>query len=183
MSNAKPGLVGVIGEFRDVNSVVTAAKEMKNAGYESWDIYTPYPVHGLDKHMGVKRSILSYISFAGMVIGLSTALLMQWWMNSVDFALNIGGKQFFAWQFSIPIDFELSILGTAIFTVFGLFHLCKLPTWYNDFQDDESFKKSTDDTIVIAISAKGNTFTESGAVAILNKLGAENVHPVHRTEL
>ncbi len=170
--------VGVIGEFTDVNQVVKAAETIRDAGYRNWDVYTPYPVHGLDKAMGIKRSILTYFSFAGMVGGLSTALGLQYWTGAVDYILNIGGKGFFNWQFSIPVDFELSILGTAIFTVAGLFHLCRLPTWFNRYQNDESFKKATDDTFVVAIDSEDDRFSAEGSQELLRRLGAANVHVV-----
>ena len=173
--------VGVIGEFTEVNAAVAAAEKLRDAGYRSWDIHTPYPVHGLDKAMGVKRSILSYFSFAGLVGGLSTAVGLQYWTGAVDYKLNIGGKGFFDWQFSVPIDFELSILGTALLTVAGLFHLCRLPTWYNSYQDDESFKKATDDTFVVTIDSEDDRFSADGTQTMLRQLGAANVHLVTAT--
>lgn len=171
--------VGIVGEFTDPNKLIHAAEALRDAGYREWDVHTPYPVHGLDQAMGVKRSIISYISFTGMVGGLSSALLLQWWTSAVDYKLNIGGKEFFNWQFSIPIDFELSILGTAIFTVLGLFALCKLPTWYNRYQDDESFKKANDDTFVVTINAEDARYNEQGTQDLLTRLGSSNVHVVH----
>jgi len=170
--------VGVIGEFTDVNALSAATAKVADAGYRNWDVYTPYPVHGLDKQMKIKRSILTYFSFVGLVGGLSNALLLQWWTSAVDYPLNIGGKPPFAWQYSVPIDFELSILGTALFTVLGLFHLCRLPTWYNKYQDDASFKKSTDDTFVVAIDADDDRFSAEQTQQFLSQLGAQNVHLV-----
>lgn len=170
--------VGVIGEFTDPNAISAAAKKIDQAGYRKWDVHTPYPVHGLDKDMGIKRSILTYISFAGLLFGITNAIAIQWWTSAVDYPLNIGGKPLFAFEFSVPVDFELSILGTAIFTVVGLFALCKLPTWYNKYQDDESFKKATDDTFVVTIDAEDDRFSAEQTAAFLTTLGAANVHLV-----
>lgn len=173
--------VGIVGEFTDPNQVTKAAQAIRDAGYRQWDIHTPYPVHGLDKAMGVKRSMLTYISFGGLLFGISNALGIQYWMGAIDYPLNIGGKGFFDWQFSIPIDFELSILGTAIFTVLGLFHLCRLPTWYNRYQDDDSFKKATDDTFVVTIDSDDDRFSAETTQDMLRRLGAKNVHLVTAT--
>lgn len=170
--------VGVIGEFTEVNMLIKAAEIIRDAGYRRWDVYTPYAVHGLDAAMGIRRSVISYIAFAGMVAGLTTALGLQWWTGAWDYKLNIGGKGFFDWQFSMPIDFELSVLGTAIFTTVGLFALCRLPTWYNRYQDDESFKKSTDDTFVITIDANDDRYSQDTAQDLLRRVGAANVHIV-----
>jgi Protein of unknown function (DUF3341) len=170
--------VGVIGEFTDPNAISTAARKIGQAGYRKWDIHTPYPVHGLDRDMGIKRSILTYFSFGGLLFGLSNAILIQWWTSASDYPLNIGGKQFFALEYATPINFELSILFTAIFTVVGLFHLCKLPTWYNKYQEDTSFKKATDDTFVVTIDADDDRFSAEQTAAFLTSLGAANVHLV-----
>jgi hypothetical protein len=171
--------VGVIGEFTNVDTVMKVAEKIRDAGYRKWDIHTPYPVHGLDHAMGIKRSIITYISFVGMIGGLSTALGLQYWTGAIAYPLNIGGKGLFNWQFSMPIDFELSILGTAIFTVLGLFHLCKLPTWYHAYQHDASFKKATDDTFVVTIDAADDRFSADGTLSFLAGLGATNAHLVH----
>lgn len=170
--------IGVVGEFTDPNAITHAATKIAHAGYTKWDIHTPYPIHGLDKAMGVKRSPLTYFSFLGLVGGLSTALGLQFWTGAVDYKLNIGGKGFFDWQFSVPIDFELSILGTAILTVAGLFHLCRMPTWYHKYQNDASFAKATDDTFVVTIDADDDRFSAENAQQLLRSLGATNVHLV-----
>lgn len=170
--------VGILGEFTDVNAITEAAKKVRDAGYRKWDIHTPYPVHGLDKAMGIKRSVLTYFSFVGLLGGFSTAVGLQWWTGAVDYKLNIGGKGFFDWQFSIPIDFELSILGTAICTVVGLFHLCRLPTWYNRYQHSACMKKATDDTFVVAIDADDDRFSIEQTQQFLRSIGATNVHVV-----
>jgi len=172
---------GLMAEFRTPAEITEAAKRVHAAGYRYWDCHVPYPVHGLDKAMGIKRSILTYISFAGLVGGFTSALGLQYWTGAIDYRLNIGGKGFFDWQFSVPIDFELSILGTALLTVIGLFHLCRMPTWYNRYQHDESFMKATDDTFVVTIDSDDDRFSAEGTPEMLQRLGASHVHLVHAT--
>lgn len=174
--------VGVLGNFTDVNAIVSAASKVNEAGYTSWDCFTPYPVHGLDKAMGVKRTILPYISFVGGCIGLMTAIGLQSWTGAVDYKLNIGGKPLFALQFSIPIDFELTVLVCAISTVVGLFHLCKLPTWWNPFQSDKGFAKAMDDEFVIGIYANDSRYHQDNVIALLQSAGATDVRVVHEGE-
>ncbi|MBL7999599.1 MAG: DUF3341 domain-containing protein [Candidatus Kapabacteria bacterium] len=168
-------VTGVLGDFKDVNHTITAAQQVNEAGYREFDFFTPYPVHGLDKAMGVKRTILPYISFVGACAGLATALGLQWWTGAVDYKLNIGGKQLFAIQFSVPIDFELTVLLCALSTVAGLFHLCRIPTWWHPFQNDEGFKKATDDTFVLGIYATDDRFHVETVKTFMHQLGAANV--------
>lgn len=170
--------VGVLGNFSDVNKISHAAEKTREAGYRDFDCFTPYPVHGLDRSMGVKRTILPYISFVGALAGLSTALGLQYWTGGVDYKLNIGGKQLFAIQFSVPIDFELTVLLCAFATVFGMFHLCRIPTWWNPFQNDKGFKRATDDQFVLGIYASDDRFHAESVQKFMESLGAEDVRLV-----
>lgn len=171
---AKP--IATVAEFHDPNAVLAAARAVRERGYTEFDCYTPYPVHGLDRAMGIRRTILPYISFAGGLTGLASALLLQWWTGGFDYKLNIGGKPFFAIQFSVPVDFELTVLICAFFTLFGLLHLCRLPTWWHPLQDDPSFRRATDDTFVVAIFASDPRYTTSGTQELLRSVGGTNVH-------
>lgn len=175
---------GVLGNFTDVNALVKAAEELRQSGYTEFDCYTPYPVHGLDAAMGVKRTILPYITFTAGTIGLMTALFLQSTMiwTGGEYVLNIGGKPMFALQFSIPIDFELTVLFSALSTVFGLFHLCKLPTWFHPFQNDKGFQKATDDLFVVGVMATDPKFNEEQVKALLSKVGAADVRVVTEEE-
>ncbi|MCS6999949.1 MAG: DUF3341 domain-containing protein [Bacteroidota bacterium] len=168
--------IATIAEFHEVDTLIAAAQAVREHGYTKFDCYTPYPVHGLDRAMGIKRTILPYISFVGGITGLTTALLLQWWTGAVDYRLNIGGKPFFALQFSIPVDFELTVLICAFFTLFGLLHLCRLPTWWHPLQDDPSFRRATDDTYVVAIFADDPRYTTSATKELLQSVGGTNVH-------
>lgn len=172
---------GVLGNFTDPNAIMSAATKTNQAGFTKFDCFTPYPLHGLDRAMGVKRTILPYISFVGAVCGTATAIGLQAWTGAVDYKLNIGGKQLFAFQFSIPIDFELTVL-CAISTVVGLFALMKLPTWWHAFQHDEGFKKATDDEFVLGIYADDARFNEASVVSFMKSLGANDVRVVYEGE-
>lgn len=175
--------IATVAEFYDVNAAIAAAKAINARGYTKFDCYTPYPVHGLDRAMGVRCTILPYISFTGGVTGLTSALLLQWWTGAIDYKLNIGGKPFFALQFSIPVDFELTVLICAFFTLFGLLHLCRLPTWWHPLQEDASFRRATDDTFVIAIFADDSRYTVAETENLLRSLGGSNVHVHYQSAL
>jgi len=168
--------IATVAEFHDPNTLVAAASTIHQRGYTKFDCYTPYPVHGLDRAMGVRRTILPYISFIGGLSGLASALLLQWWTGGYDYRLNIGGKPFFAIQFSVPVDFELTVLICAFFTLFGLLHLCRLPTWWHPLQDDPSFRRATDDTFVVAIFSDDPRYTSADTQELLRSVGGANVH-------
>jgi hypothetical protein len=111
------------------------------AGYRKFDFHTPYPLHGLDDAMGVKRTILPWISLGGGLAGLAVATHLQWWTGAVDYPLIIGGKPLFAFEPSVPIMFELTVLVSAIATVVGMFALNGLPKWFSRWQHDAHFTR------------------------------------------
>ncbi len=172
--------LAVMGDFVDPNEVTDAARAIHAAGYTDFDIYTPYPVHGLEKAMGMKKTILPFFSLGGALFGLGNAIFLQWWTGTLHYPLNIGGKPFFSPWFGMPVMFELTVLLCALTTavvMFGL--LCKLPQWHNPFQKDAGFRRAVDDTFVVVIEAKDQRFTVDSATNLLEKLGASNVRLVN----
>lgn len=177
MSNDKT--YAILGNFTDVNALTHAAEKVRDSGYLDFDIFTPYPVHGLEKAMGVKKTILPYISFFGGVSGLATAVGLMWWTGAYDYKLNIGGKPFFSVEFGMPVMFELTVLLTALFTFAALWGLCKLPRWYNELQHDEGFQRACDDIFVVAIFATDQRFSAETTKKFLSEIGADDVRLVH----
>lgn len=162
---------GLLAEYETPGDVMHAAEKVRDAGYEKWDVHTPFPVHGMDGAMGLKPTPLGWISFAGGLTGGTSGVLMQWWMGAVDYPLNIAGKPAFALQSSIPIIFELTILLTAFGTVLGMFGLNRLPQLYHWVFGSEQFKRATDDRFFISIEAEDPKFDKARALL-------EKTHPL-----
>jgi pimeloyl-ACP methyl ester carboxylesterase len=169
---------GITGLFHDPDQVLKAAGEIRRAGYRKFDFHTPYPLHGLDDAMGIKRTVLPWISLGAGIAGAAAALHLQWWTGAVDYPLVIGGKPLFAFEPSIPITFELTVLFSAIATVIGMFALNGLPRWYSKWQNDPHFLRSTDDAFVVTIDAEDAAYDAEKTSTLLESLGAEQVRIV-----
>src|SRR5512136_1312430 len=104
---------GLIATFKTAPDVYHAAEKVRDAGYKNWDCITPFPIHGLDRAMGVKRSIVPRFSLMGGIIGFATGMSMIWFMNAFDYPLVVGGKPYFSAMFAFPVSYELTILFTA----------------------------------------------------------------------
>lgn len=118
---------GIAGIWLDDHKMMEAAAKFRDLGYKKFDAITPFPVHGLEQAMGIKRSWIPYVTFAAGITGGSLGLLLQYWTSSVSWALNIGGKPFFSIPAFIPITFELTVLFAALFSVGALIIVCGLP--------------------------------------------------------
>jgi len=167
-------VAGLLAEYESAGAAMHAAEVIRDAGYTRWDVNTPFPVHGMDGAMGLKPTPLGWISFCGGVTGGSLGLLMQWWMNGVDYPLNIAGKPAFALQTSVPVAYELTILLTAFATLFGMFGLNRLPQLYHWAFHSKRFERVTDDRFFITIDAEDPKFNVEKTGALLEK-----THPAH----
>ena len=76
-----PELHGILAEYDTPDQLVAAATQVRKAGFEKWDTYSPFPVHGIDEAMGIKMTILPWLTLGAGLTGLATAITMQWWMN------------------------------------------------------------------------------------------------------
>lgn len=114
-----PQARGWIAEYKDEHGLLSAATKVREAGYTKTDAFTPYPVHGIDHALGIRPTILPFIVLCGGFTGLGTALLMQYWMNGIDYPYLISGKPLGSWPAFIPVTFELTVLFSAITTFLG----------------------------------------------------------------
>lgn len=126
-AKSKKRVSGVVGFWSDDHECVEAATKMREAGYTKFDAITPFPVHGMEEAIGIKRSPIPYVTFVFALIGGSCGLLLQYWTSAVSWPINVGGKPYFSAPAFIPITFELTILFAALSSVAAMFILNKMP--------------------------------------------------------
>jgi len=166
---------GLIAAFDKTPDVYHAAEKVRDAGYRHWDVITPFPVHGLDKAMGLKRSIVPRISLAGGLTGFCTGMTMIWWTDAFDYPLLVGGKPFFSPMFAFPVSYELTILFTAFATIIGMFVVNGLPMHYLPVLKHDEIRRGMDDTFFIVIEARDPRFNLENTKALLEKAGGRDV--------
>jgi hypothetical protein len=168
-------LWGLLAEFETPGRLLAAARGVRDAGFQRWDCHTPFPVHGLDRAMGLRPSILPWIVMGAGVIGAAGAILMQWWTNAVNYPLIISGKPLFSLPAQIPIGFEVTVLFAALTTFLGVFVFCGLPRFYHPTFRSPAFKRATADRFFIAIEAADPNFDAQATELLLEKLGSSRV--------
>ena len=107
----------VAGVFATEDAVVAAADAARRAGHSIHDAYIPFPVHGLDRAMGLAPSALGTTCFRFAAAGLTFALGFEYWASTLNWPMNVGGKSFSAVPALIPIAFELTVLFASLGTV------------------------------------------------------------------
>ncbi len=166
---------GLIATFNTAADLYHAAEKVRDAGYRNWDCITPFPVHGLDKAMGLKRSIVPRISLAGGLTGFCTGMTLIWFTDGFDYKLTVGGKPFFSPMFAFPVSYELTILFTAFATIIGMFLVNGLPMHYHPVLKYDHIKRGMDDTFFIVIEARDPRYNLANTKALLEKAGGANI--------
>lgn len=171
-------LQGLLVEFETVDDLLRAAETVRDAGYEKWDAHTPFPVHGLDRAMGLKPTRLPLIVFGGGLTGTITGILLQWWTNAVDYPYIIGGKPLFSLPANIPVAFELTILLAAFGAFFGMLMFNGLPMLYHALFTSRRFARATSDRFFIFIEAADPRFDEDTTREMLESLAEGQVERI-----
>lgn len=162
----------VVGSFDDEAVLFPAVKSVRKAGYKIHDVYTPFPIHGLDKEMGLRDTSLHTAGFVYAITGTSIAVGFISWVFTNDWPLNIGGKPHFALPAWIPIIFELTVLLSAVGMVLTFCYLCQLAPFV---KKHHFHSRATDDTFVMAIELTPKS-NEADIQAFLQNVGAKEIN-------
>jgi hypothetical protein len=178
MSQQSKNIAGMLAAFASTEALIHAAEKMRDAGYKEFDCHSPFPIHGMDKAMGLKRSPLGFMVGAVAFCALTGASLMMWWMTSVDYPLVVSGKPYFSFQAYVPVAFALTILSSALTAVFGMFALNRLPRLHNPLFNSEQFNKVTDDGFYVSVLATDPKFDSEKTKQFLQSMGSTSVETV-----
>ncbi|HVU34782.1 MAG TPA: DUF3341 domain-containing protein [Opitutaceae bacterium] len=166
---------GLIATFDRAADLYHAAEKIRDAGYRHWDCITPFPVHGLDKAMGLRRSIVPRVSLAGGITGFCTGMTLIWFADAFANRLVVGGKPFFSPLFAFPVSYELTILFTAFATIIGMFVINGLPMHYHPVLKYDQIVRGLDDTFFIVIEARDPRYNPANTKTLLEKIGGKNI--------
>jgi hypothetical protein len=185
----EPRFFGYLAEFETPGELMHAAEQIRDAGYQKWDCMTPFPVHGLDAAMGIKKTILPWLVLGGGLTGLTIAILLQWYVNSPftqssslyilsGYPLNISGKPYWSIPPNVPVYFELTVLISALTTFFSVWALNRLPRYHHPVFNVARFRRVTDDKFFLMIEASDLKFDMKESLALL-----EGTHPAAIEEI
>lgn len=182
MEAEKKPMYGVLAEFKNPKELIDATEKVKKSGYQKFDTYAPFPIHGMEKAMGLKESPLGWIVLVGGLFGLVGALTLMIWVQGYEYPMNISGKPYINLPVYVPIAFELTVLFSAFAATFGMFALNKLPTLHNPLFNVDRFKKASDDGFFICIEAEDDLFEEEKVTSLFTEEGATHIETVYDSE-
>lgn len=167
---------GLVAEYETAADVYHAAEHVRDAGYKKWDLHSPFPIHGIEAAMGIKKTILPYIVFQVGLGGAAAGWLMQYWMTAVDYTgFTVQGKPYGAWEPLTMIIFELGILHAAFASLIGMLMLNGLPRWNHPLFSSERFLGTSQGRFMIGIEATDKAFDPEATRALLEKTGGRQI--------
>lgn len=172
---------GVVAEFDSASELYHAAEKLRDAGYKKFDVLSPFPIHGMDEAMGMKRSILGIVVFCGGLTGFLTATGLTFIPSTFLYPLIVAGKptDLMTIPAFFPIMFELTVLFSAFAAVLGMLVLNGLPRLNHPLFNWDRFKKVTEDKFYAVIESTDPKYSDEGSAQFLSSLGGTKITKVH----
>src|SRR5438046_7734054 len=170
-----PHLYGVMAQFDSPSTLVAAARETYEAGYRQINGYSPFPIEELSDAIGFRRTALPLIVLIGGILGGLGGFFMQYWMEVINYPLNVGGKPYNSWPAFVPITFECTVLCAALAAVLGMLALNKLPQPYHPVFNAPNFALATRDRFFLVIEASDRRFDHDRVVDFMRGLDPKDL--------
>jgi hypothetical protein len=167
----------VLGEFPDEAALLAATRALRARGQDRLDIHSPYPLHGADEALGLRRSTVPVVALIAGITGAISGYVLQWWTVGVNWPLNVGNRPPHSPPAFIPVTFELGVLFSALSIFFGLLlAYFRFPRVHHPVFEVEAFRSATIDGLWL--SAEVTPADAEGVAGELRGLGARNVSVV-----
>jgi hypothetical protein len=163
-------LYGLLAEFHDPASLVSAAHLAHERGYRKLETYTPFPIEELDEALELPPSRLPFIVLVAGIVGAITGYAMQYYVAVIHYPINIGGRPLNSWPAFIVIVFELTVLFASVAAFLGMLALNGLPAPYHPVFNVPSFALASRDRFFLCIEATDPMFDRNGTERFLSSL-------------
>jgi len=173
-----PAIYGLLAEFEDPTSFVSAAERTHHAGFRCVDAYSPYPIEELHEALGSHHTRLPLIVLIGGLVGCLGGYALQYWVSVLAYPINVGGKPFHSWPAFIPVTFECTILGAALSAVLGMLALNGLPQPYHPVFNVPRFALASRNRFFLCIESKDPKFDLETTRQFLETLNPREVTTV-----
>ncbi len=171
-------IYGMMAEFDTPSDLVAAARKTYDAGYKKIDAYSPFPVEELAEAIGFHHNGVPLVILIGGILGCLSGYLMQWWIATVSYPVNVGGRPYHSWPAFIVVTFELTILFSVLAAVFGMLALNGLPMPYHPVFNVPRFAFATKDRFFLIVFSSDPKYNPASTRDFLQSLGPRSISEV-----
>jgi len=169
---------GLLAEFDSPTALVKAAERTRDAGYVKIDAYSPLPIEGLAEAIGFHHDLVPLVTLIGAIIGGASGYLLQYWINVINYPVNIGGKPFHSWPSFIIVTFEMTILFGGLSAVFGMLALNGLPMPYHPVFNVSRFAMASKDRFFLIVFSSDKKYDDVKTREFLESLAPKTLTEV-----
>jgi hypothetical protein len=171
-------IYGMMAEFDSATDLVAAARRTHEAGYKKIDAYTPFPVEELAEAIGFHSNRVALVTLIGAAMGGLSGYLMQYWIATISYPINVGGRPYHSWPAFIVVTFEMTILFGGISAVLGMLALNGLPMPYHPVFNVPRFAMATKDRFFLIVFSTDPQYDTTGTRQFLEGLGPRSIAEV-----
>ena len=169
----------VVGIFDSAQLLVKAIPQIKAKVTAHLEAYTPYPIEGIDKLLGLRKSPIGGMVLVMGIIGAISGLAFELWTSGWDYRLMTAGKPYRSWEAFVPIMFEVTVLFATFTAGLGMLLLLnRLPLFLHPMLRSKSMPLVTRDKFALAVEARGGGLDSDAVAKLLQELGAKSVEVI-----
>jgi hypothetical protein len=163
----------VVAGYVSVEKLLTAARKMRDVAKGEVETYTPFPVHGVDEALGLRKTIVPKMVGLAALSGVIGGYLLLWWVSTKAYPINIGGRPLHSAPAFIPITFECGVLMSALTAFFGVLALMGYPRLYHPMFEAPGFRRASIDRYWLSVQILAD---ERGTIeSALQETGPEEI--------
>jgi Alternative complex III, ActD subunit len=171
---------GLLGVFDNPETLKSAARHLKRAGFRAVEAYSPYPIDGLDEILRLSRRprFVPVLILGAAVLAACWGYFIQWWDEALDYPINVGGRPFNSWPAFIVGTFQFTMLVTIAASTLLLLLACRLPRLYQPIFNADAFGRASLDRFVLCVEASDPGYDPEYLRRIFETHGAEHIAEV-----
>jgi hypothetical protein len=174
----RPPIYGLMAEFDTPTDLVVAARKTYEAGYKRIDAYTPFPIEQLSEAIGFHHNGVPLVVLIGGILGCFSGFAMQWWIATVSYPVNVGGRPYLSTPAFIVVTFEMTILFAVLAAVFGMLALNGLPMPYHPVFNVPRFAFATKDRFFLIVFSSDPKYSSTATRSFLEGLNPRSISEV-----
>ena len=169
---------GIMAEFQTPETLMEAVRAAKHAGYTRLDAFSPFPLPELARELRIRTTAIPWIALIAGLVGGGLQYGSQYWMNAVDYPLNVGGRPLHSWPAFIPASLIVAILWAGAATLIGLLLILRLPRLHHPVFAVPGFERASEDRFFLCIMQDDPIFDNASVREFFGVLSPMAVHEV-----